>query len=248
MKTLIVIPARLQSTRLPQKMLLRETGKSLLEHTWRAVEKTPLDKEIVVATDSQEILDEVVRFGGNASMTSASHASGTDRVAEIARNAGDFDIVCNVQGDEPEIVAEHIALAVNALAQRPECGMATLATPLSDEKALMSPANVKVVFDHRNRALYFSRSPIPYPRAGFAEAVRSGCCWFQHVGLYAYRPQVLQELTGAAQSLAEVTESLEQLRALHRGITIHVEIVEASASGIDTPEDYEAFVRRMSNC
>ena len=164
--SLIIIPARLASTRLPRKLLLRETGKSLLRHTYEAAARASRPSGVCVACDCAEILDEVRSFGGQAEMTDPAAASGTDRVAEVARRRSAVDIVVNVQGDEPEIAGQSIDLAIRLLEENPEAMMSTLATPIRDRRQLEDPACVKVVFDVRGRALYFSRSPIPCARVG----------------------------------------------------------------------------------
>jgi len=237
----IVIPARLASTRLPRKLLLRETGKSLIQHTYEAAARASRPSGICVATDHADIFDEVRGFGGRAEMTDPSAASGTDRVAEVARRMDDCDIVVNVQGDEPELSGQAIDLVIRLLEENPDAVMSTLATPIRGRRQFEDPACVKVVFDRRGRALYFSRSPIPFPREG-GEDVPAHC--YQHVGLYAYRRDFLLTLAEMPQSELEKIEKLEQLRVLEAGHSIIVGIVDEPTFGIDTPEDYRRFVRR----
>ena len=160
----IIIPARLASTRLPRKLLLRETGKTLIQHTYEAASRATRPAGICVATDHAEIFDAVRSFGGQAEMTDPRAASGTDRVAEVARRLTAVEIVVNVQGDEPDLPAESIDLVIQLLEERPGAVMATLATPIRSRRQLQDPACVKVVFDAAGRALYFSRSPIPCAR------------------------------------------------------------------------------------
>ncbi len=160
-KVQIVIPARLASTRLPRKLLLAETGKPLIQHTYESASRAKLPGGICVATDHEEILRAVQAFDGKAEMTDPRAASGTDRVAEVARRMGDAEIIVNVQGDEPEIAGSSIDLAVEMLQSHPEAVMLTLATPIRSRRQFEDPACVKVVFDEQGRALYFSRSPIP---------------------------------------------------------------------------------------
>ena len=162
--SMVVIPARLASTRLPRKLLLRETGKTLIQHTFEAALKATLPSGVIVATDHEEIFREVESFGGRAVMTSPACASGTDRVAEVARQLPEVDLLVNVQGDEPEISGASIDLAVRMLEENPEAVMSTLATPIRSRRQFEDPACVKVVIDDRGRAMYFSRSPIPHPR------------------------------------------------------------------------------------
>ena len=160
----IIIPARLASTRLPRKLLLRETGKSLIQHTYEAARRSARAAGVCVATDHAEIFDEVRSFGGQVEMTDPAAPSGTDRVAEVARRMMDVDIIVNVQGDEPEIAGTSIDLAIELLEANPTAVMGTLATPIRSRRQLEDPACVKVVFDAAGRAMYFSRSVIPHPR------------------------------------------------------------------------------------
>jgi 3-deoxy-manno-octulosonate cytidylyltransferase (CMP-KDO synthetase) len=248
-RSYVVIPARLASTRLPRKLLLRETGKSVLQHTYESASRAAKPLGICVAADHEEIATEVQRFGGQVRMTSPTAASGTDRVAELARSLPDVDVVVNVQGDEPEIAADSIDLAISLLENEPQAVMSTLATPIRSRKQLGDPACVKVVFDERGRALYFSRSPIPHAREWderllFADPPH----FYQHIGLYAYRREFLLRLASMPQCALEKLERLEQLRVLSAGQTILVGVIDEPTIGIDTPEDYRAFVRRANNC
>jgi 3-deoxy-manno-octulosonate cytidylyltransferase (CMP-KDO synthetase) len=245
----IIIPARLESTRLPQKLLLRETGKSLIQHTYEAAQTARRPAGICVAADHAEIFDEVRSFGGQVEMTSPEAPSGTDRVAEVARRMADVDIIVNVQGDEPEIAGSSIDLAIRLLEDNPTAVMSTLATPIRCRKQLRDPACVKVVFDDRKRALYFSRSVIPCPRH-WDDALLSSDppMFYQHVGLYAYRRDFLLQLACMPPSPLERIEKLEQLRVLEGGYDILVGVVDEPTFGIDTPEDYEAFVEKSRGC
>ncbi|MGI9518507.1 MAG: 3-deoxy-manno-octulosonate cytidylyltransferase [Pirellulaceae bacterium] len=245
MKSLIVIPARLESTRLPQKLLLNETGRPLIEHTYESASKAKVTSDILVAADDARIVDAVTGFGGRAELTRPDHNSGTDRLAEIAGRYPDVELLINVQGDEPEIDPADIDLAAGLLLNNPDAEMSTLASPLNDAARIEDPACVKVVFDARGRAMYFSRSPIPHPRDGITSVhSQSTTTWHQHVGLYVYRRDALLQLAAASRPPAEVAESLEQLRALHLGMTILVGVTPRHASGIDTLADYQAFVSR----
>lgn len=243
--SLIVIPARLQSTRLPRKLLLRETGKTLIQHTFESARRARKPLGIVVATDHEQILHEVRGFGGVAEMTSVDCQSGTDRVAEVASRRADIDIFVNVQGDEPELSGETIDLAVQLLEQNPDVQMATLATPIRERCKLIDPGCVKVVCDARSRALYFSRSVIPHPRE-WDDALLSAepPRFLQHLGLYAYRRDFLLQLASLPPCDLERIEKLEQLRVLHAGHAIIVGIVDEPSIGIDTPDDYREFVER----
>jgi 3-deoxy-manno-octulosonate cytidylyltransferase (CMP-KDO synthetase) len=241
----IVIPARLASTRLPRKLLLRETGKTLIQHSYEAALKATLSTEVIVATDHEEILHEVESFGGRAVMTSPTCASGTDRVAEVARQLPEVELLVNVQGDEPEIAGASIDMAIKMLEDNPEAVMSTLATPIRSRQQFEDPACVKVVFDAHGRAIYFSRSPIPHPRQ-WEDALLTADppSFYQHVGLYAYRRDFLLQLAEMSPSKMEKIEKLEQLRVLEAGYGIIVGVVNDRTFGIDTPEDYRMFVEK----
>lgn len=251
----IVIPARLQSTRLPRKMLLRETGKTLIQHTYEAARRARKPRGICIATDAEEIAAEVRSFGGEAVMTSVDCASGTDRIAEVAARQPDIDIFVNVQGDEPEMSGASIDRVIELLEENPDVSMATVATPIRSREQLSDPACVKVVFPiHRDtagrisgKALYFSRSQIPFAREWDDSLLQADPPHFYlHLGLYAYRRDFLAKLKQLPRSPLEKLESLEQLRVLAAGLPILVGVVSESSSGIDTPADYAAFVRRMA--
>lgn len=249
MSSVVVIPARLASTRLPQKMLLRETGKPLIQHTYEAAIKARRPRSVFVATDHVDILQAVKAFGGNALMTSAEARSGSDRVAEVAAQMPDVEIFVNVQGDEPEISAAAIDQVIDLLEQDPKAVMSTLATPIRSKSQLLDPACVKVVFDSAQRALYFSRSPIPYAREWRDQLLTDQPPHFyQHLGIYAYRRSFLLQLAQLPASSAEKLESLEQLRVLSAGYSILVGTVVHHGTGIDTWDDYWAFVSRMASC
>ncbi len=258
MAIIAVIPARYASSRLPGKPLLRETGKYLIQHVWeRVLQAQGPIQDFHVATDDPRVLDAVISFGGKAMMTRADHPSGTDRVAEVARalKLAPSDWVINIQGDEPEIDAEALVRLASTLAQRgddPTAEIFTLASRFSDDGPRSGPGSpadpncVKVVVDSRSRALYFSRSLVPYPRATKGEADRASR-WLLHLGVYAYRADVLMQIADRVKmppSSLEEAESLEQLRWLEHGRSVFVLIVDPQAPGIDTPEDYAAFVRR----
>lgn len=245
----IVIPARLESTRLPRKLLLRQTGKTLLQHTYESASRATLPSGLRVAADHEEIASEVRGFGGVVQLTDPDAASGTDRVAEVARSLTDVDVIVNVQGDEPEIAGESIDLAIRLLEENSDTVMSTLATPIRSREQFEDPACVKVVFDAAGSALYFSRSPIPHPREwndGLLDAQPP--YFYQHVGLYAYRREFLLQLAELPPSPLEVLERLEQLRVLESGHRILVGVIDEPTIGIDTPDDYRAFVRRAMSC
>ncbi len=241
----IVIPARLASTRLPEKLLLRETGRSLLEHTYRSASQARIPEGVTVAVDHPRLFDEVIRFGGKAQMTDPNAQSGTDRVAEVASKHPEIDLWINVQGDEPEISATAIDQVAELLQRNPQASVATLATPIRAREHLDDPNCVKVVCGIDGRALYFSRSPIPYPRTWSDTMLQCQPPLFlQHLGIYAYRREFLAQLKTLPASPLENTEKLEQLRFLQAGHTIMVGQIEHAARGIDTREDYDAFLER----
>ncbi len=200
---------------------------------------------MIVATDDDRIHQAVRGFGGESEMTREDHPSGTDRIAEVVRRMEpDHEIVLNVQGDEPEIESASIDRLVEVLESHPDCPVATLACPFPTRDAAEKPDNVKVVCDHRGRALYFSRSLIPFPRDNDADPTNDSP-WLLHLGIYAFRRKFLLEFAAWPASDLERTEKLEQLRVLERGYRIAVGIVERAAVGVDTPEDYKAFVERF---
>jgi 3-deoxy-manno-octulosonate cytidylyltransferase (CMP-KDO synthetase) len=241
----IVIPARLASTRLPGKLLLRETGKPLIQHTYEAAQKARRPAGICVATDHEEIFRAVEAFGGKAVMTSPDCPSGADRVAEVAARLTGVDIIVNLQGDEPELTGQSIDLVIKLLEDDLGAVMATLATPIRSRSQWEDPACVKVVFDAHGRVLYFSRSPIPCPRQWDENLLFSAPpVFYQHVGIYAYRREFLMKLAAMPPSALEKLEKLEQLRVLQAGYPILIGVVDEPTFGIDTPEDYRAFVEK----
>ncbi len=238
MKTAIVIPARYASSRLPAKPLLRETGKFLIQHVYERACESNADVA-VVATDDRRIFDAVKSFGGNVVMTRDDHPSGTDRVAEVAEKL-DADIIVNLQGDEPMIEPATLDLVARLLDEDRESMMATLAVPITSSEQWRDPNCVKVVCDTLGRALYFSRSPLPFVRDG--EADFSTRRFLQHLGLYAYRRDFLLKLATLPPEPLEMTEKLEQLRVLALGYRIQVGVVPHAHRGVDTPADYQRFV------
>jgi len=246
LRSMIVIPARLASTRLPRKLLLHDTGKPLIQHTYEAASRSSRASGVLVAADCEEIASVVLSFGGRVELTSPDCASGTDRVAEIARKMPEVDVFVNVQGDEPEISPNAIDLAVELLERERAAVMSTLATPIRTKEKLHDPACVKVVFDQRQRAIYFSRAPIPFARAWDDSLLAAEPPHFhQHIGLYAYCRDFLLQLASLPRPSIERLESLEQLRVLHAGYPILVGVINEPTIGIDTPEDYRDFVARV---
>jgi 3-deoxy-manno-octulosonate cytidylyltransferase (CMP-KDO synthetase) len=226
----VVIPARFASQRLPGKPLRDLGGKPMIVRVLENARQSAAGW-VVVATDDQRIADAVTAAGGEAVLTSPEHASGTDRLAEVARRKelAPETIVVNVQGDEPLLDPKYVELVARALEANPSAGIATLATPIRDPGVIANPNVVKVVSDRSGMALYFSRAPLPWQ----GEALR-------HVGLYAYRARTLAELSAQPPVMLETAERLEQLRALWLGIPIHVSVVaDPPGHGVDTEEDLE---------
>lgn len=251
MEIIAVIPARFASTRLPGKPLLSETGRPLIQHVVEAARQAQSVHRIIVATDDPRIADAVAAFGGEPMMTRADHATGTDRVAEVAARIEQAGIIINVQGDEPEIAGSTIDRLVSLLESDRDAPMATLATPIRDPAVYRDPSCVKVVCSRRDRALYFSRSPIPFHRDGLHDtAAASTPVAHLHLGLYAYRREFLLSISSLPHSSLEAAEKLEQLRVLEAGHPIAIGIVDEPSIGIDTPEDYRRFVGRFrkSHC
>jgi 3-deoxy-manno-octulosonate cytidylyltransferase (CMP-KDO synthetase) len=248
LRSTVIIPARLESTRLPRKLLLAETGKTLLQHTYEAASRATRATSVVVAADCQEIVEAVLAFGGRVELTSPNWSCGTDRVAQLACNLSEMDVIVNVQGDEPDITGPDVDLVIELLEKDHSAVMSTLASPIRSKRQLNDLACVKVVFNQRNRALYFSRAPIPLARE-WDESVllKDPPHYYQHIGVYAYRREFLARLSSLPVAEIERIECLEQLRVLHAGYDIHVGIVESTSRGIDTPADYRAFVSRYTN-
>lgn len=231
MHAIAIIPARLASTRLPRKALREIAGLPMIGRVYQAVRSSPLLDDVIVATDSDEILQVCERHGWHARITSAAHRSGTERVHEIANAMGTdgYEVYVNVQGDEPLLRAEHIAALLGVM-ENSAAEVGTLKTPCAAED-IQNPNAVKVVTDSAGRALYFSRATIPHNRDGAAPH------YYKHLGLYAYRKQALDRFVSLPESSLERTERLEQLRFLENGIAIHVAETPFDTIGVDTEED-----------
>ena len=256
-KAVAIIPARYESVRLPGKALLEIAGKPMIcLVVERALAASSVSRAIV-ATDDQRILAAVTSAGYEAMMTSADHRSGTDRIAEVAASLSDFDIVVNVQGDEPLISSLTIDGAIEALIEDQDAGIATTWESMESSEDVLSPDVVKVVVDEHDTALYFSRLPVPYPRDavrehGSLEAALGNepsllAGFRKHTGLYVYRRDVLLEFAQWPQSELERLESLEQLRALEHGVKIKAIKASTSSIGVDTMEDLERVRRIVGN-
>jgi 3-deoxy-manno-octulosonate cytidylyltransferase (CMP-KDO synthetase) len=247
-KVLVVIPARYGSTRFPGKPLaLLRDKKTLIQHVYENSKGSRLASDVVVATDSEEVLKGVTAFGGRAVMTSKEHPSGTDRAAEVA-SAMDCDIIVNVQGDEPLIRPEMID-AVARLLEDGRAAMGTLAKRIESPGEMLDPNVVKVAFDSEGFAMYFSRAPIPYHRDQWKtlEGVYgSRFTAYKHIGIYSYRKDALIKISRLEPSALERIERLEQLRALENGMRIKVKETSLDTIGVDTPEDLEKVERCLS--
>ena len=231
-----IIPARYESTRFPGKPLALLNKKPMIQHVVENVSKTL--EHVWVATDDKRIFNAALNFGGNAVMTSKNHQSGTDRCAEAARiltEKIDFDVVINVQGDEPFIQPGQIELLKSCFSGGTE--IATLVKKIETSEELFNPNRPKVVLDNLSNALYFSRSPIPFLRGQKEKEWHTLFNYYVHIGMYAYKADVLQKITKLPQSKLEKAESLEQLRWLENGFTIKTAKTKHQSIGIDTPED-----------
>jgi 3-deoxy-manno-octulosonate cytidylyltransferase (CMP-KDO synthetase) len=240
-RAVALIPARLASTRLPGKMLLDRTGTPLIVHVLENARRAGSIGRVVVAADDEKIAGAVTRAGGECVLTGSDHPNGTSRLAEAAELLGlaDEAVVVNVQGDEPEIEPEVIDAAVDRL-RAGNCEVATVASPFQEGEDPANPNIVKVALRPDNTALYFSRSLIPHPRAGGLHVPP-----LRHVGIYCYTVAFLRRYASLPPTPLEQCEMLEQLRVLEHGCAIGVAIVPCRSLGIDTPEQYEAFVRRF---
>lgn len=247
MKFIGIIPARYSSSRFPGKPLADMAGKPMIQRVYEQV-KLALD-EVWVATDNTRILEAVEAFGGNAVMTSASHKSGTDRCKEAYQKINkDFDVVINIQGDEPFIQPEQIN-AIKDCFDTPNIELATLVKPFKKEdgfEALFNNNSPKVVINKNNEAIYFSRSIIPYIRDVHHTEWLDKHTFYKHIGMYAYRVDILNKITELPQSSLELAESLEQLRWIENGYKIKVGYTNVETIGIDTPDDMEKALKLLN--
>ena len=248
MKFIGIIPARYASTRFPGKPLAMLGGKTVIQRVYEQVSST-LGSEVWVATDDERIFNAVESFGGQAVMTRSDHKSGTDRIEEAAEKTGtDADVIINVQGDEPFVRHSQLETIIR-LFDDPQTQIATLGKPFETMEAAENPNSPKIVCDMNSYALYFSRSVIPFVRDKEKQANPAmPFPYLKHLGLYAYRREVLGEITKLPQSPLELAESLEQLRWLQNGYRIKVGLTDVETVGIDTPEDLaraEAFLKKL---
>lgn len=227
-----IIPARYGSTRLPGKPLAMISDKPMIQRVYEQVSKATEIEQVIVATDDQRVYDAVVAFGGQAMMTRPDHLTGTDRLAEVAATHTEIDVIINVQGDEPLIDANVIDALAREFKEDSSLQMGTVGCPLLEEE-YNEPSAVKVIVNRLGNAMYFSRSLIPYPRNAFVQPP------LKHVGMYGYQRQFLLNYAKMEPTPAELTESLEQLRALENGYTIRVITTDQRFVGVDTPEDLD---------
>ena len=243
-----IIPARYASTRFPGKPLAILGGKPVIQHVCEKA--SAVLGTAYVATDDERIAEAVKSFGGNVVMTRNDHKSGTDRIAEaMEKIGGSWDVVVNIQGDEPFIHRIQIEEVCKCF-DDPDTQIATLGKPFDSMEGVMNPNSPKIVTDNRGYAMYFSRSPIPYVRGKEQAEWINNFCFLKHLGIYAYRSEVLREITKLGQSPLEIAESLEQLRWLQNGYKIKVGLTDVETIGIDTPEDLtkaEIFLSRHEN-
>ena len=236
MKIVGIIPARYGSSRFPGKPLAMIKGKTMIQRVCEQTWKSKLD-DVVVATDDIRIADEVLKFGGKYVMTDPRHQSGTDRCCEALEILEEhYDAVINIQGDEPFIDPQHINLLVDMIS-RDDTQLASLVKRIDDEEELFGSNKVKVVMDKSGNALYFSRNPIPYMRNVAREKWLQKGCFYQHLGIYAYKAATLRQIATMQPTALELAESLEQLRWLENGLSIRMAIVEAGSLAIDSPAD-----------
>ena len=241
METVIIIPARYSSTRLNAKPLIKVGGKPIIQWVYEQAKTVKSADDVIVATDNQEIFDTCKAFGGKVEMTSTEHQSGTDRIAEVISRHNEYDLIVNLQGDEPLISTENITTAINLLKNDKNADIATLVKVIKDKQEAENPNLVKCIKDINDYAIYFSRNKLPYERKDYEGD------FYGHIGLYCYTKNALLKMTKLPQANIEKAESLEQLRAIYNGMKIKVAVVESNAIGIDTKEDLDAFEKYVNN-
>jgi 3-deoxy-manno-octulosonate cytidylyltransferase (CMP-KDO synthetase) len=246
-KAIGIIPARFGSTRFPGKPLVNIAGKTMIQRVYEQCLKAETLQKVVVATDDFRIAETVKSFGGNVVMTSPNHQSGTDRCMEAYNLQGEeFDVVVNIQGDEPFIQPEQINLAVNCF-DSAQVQITTLIKAIENSRDLFDPNRVKVTKNLRNEALYFSRNPIPYSKDLPQNLWIENFNYYLHIGLYAYRSHILSEISRLEQTMLERAESLEQLRWLENGYHIKLAETAVQSDAIDSPADLEEMLKKLSN-
>jgi 3-deoxy-manno-octulosonate cytidylyltransferase (CMP-KDO synthetase) len=247
LKILGIIPARYASTRFPAKALADIAGKSMVQRVYEQARKAGSLQAVIVATDHADIYRHVQSFGGKVVMTSPDHPSGTDRCFEASQKTDlDYDFVINIQGDEPFIQPEQIDTLASVLTS-PEVQLATLVRKIEASEALFDPNKVRVILNVFHEAIYFSRNPIPYVRGAEEEEWLQKHTFYQHIGMYAYRTDILAEVTRLPVSSLERAESLEQLRWIENGYHIKTAVTPHESMGIDTPDDLRKVLATLGN-
>lgn len=239
MKITAIIPARLQSDRLPEKLLIKVKEKTILQYVFEKVKASGLFNRIIIATDSKRILKEAESFGAEVIMTSKTHKSGTDRIAAVTKKIKS-DIIVNVQGDEPLIQKSHLKAIIDLISQK-HVELATLCTAFETKKEVINESNVKLIHDGSGKAIYFSRAVIPHPGAELKPKA-----YLHHLGLYAFKRKTLLKIAKLKQSPLEKQERLEQLRWIENGFDIYISKVKGRTISIDTPADFRAFVKHLA--
>jgi len=238
MKILGIIPARYASTRFPGKPLVEIDGKSMIQRVYEQAKKCASLSEVIVATDDERILQHVIHFGGFGMMTSSDHQSGTDRCAEVASIHPEYDVIINIQGDEPYIDPEQITKVATCFNDG-DTQLATLIKKITNPEELNNPNSPKVIINKHSEAIYFSRTPLPYLRGHEPKEWLKHFTYFKHIGIYGYRADVLQQITKLPISSLEKAESLEQLRWLENGYRIKVAETELETHAVDVQEDLQ---------
>ncbi|MFD1551537.1 3-deoxy-manno-octulosonate cytidylyltransferase [Putridiphycobacter roseus] len=244
MKVLAIIPARYNSSRFPGKPLIDIKGKSMIQRVYEQVCKSNMVQKVVVATDDSRIFNAVVSFGGEVMMTANTHESGTERCGEIIEKYTGFDVVINIQGDEPLVQPQQIEQVLN-LFEDPSVNIGTLVKAFDQESELFNPNRVKVVLDQFKNAIYFSRSPIPYLANVAKENWLDKTTFWKHIGIYAWREKTLKQILKLPVCTLEKLESLEQLRWLNADLKIRTAETNIETPNIDTPEDLQKVLNRL---
>lgn len=244
MKVLGIIPARYASTRFPGKPLVDIGGKSMIQRVYEQAKRCTALSEVFVATDDQRIFDHVQQFGGKAVITADTHQSGTDRCAEVASKHPEYDVIINIQGDEPFIDPEQIARVVSCFGDA-GTQLATLIKKINTTEELYNFSSPKVIINKLSEAIYFSRAAIPHVRGEEPQRWLYHNTYYKHIGIYGYRADILQQVTKLPVSSLEKAESLEQLRWIENGYRIKVAETDLETSAIDTPEDLEKLLKNL---
>jgi 3-deoxy-manno-octulosonate cytidylyltransferase (CMP-KDO synthetase) len=242
MNVIGVIPARYDSSRFPGKPLVDIGGKSMIQRVYEQCSKSTSLNKLIVATDDQRIADHVKLFGGNVTLTSINHQSGTDRCAEVANNYPEFDFLINIQGDEPMINPDQIDLLCKCF-ENPNASIATLVKKISSNEELFNENTPKVILNKNNEAILFSRTAIPFIRGKAKENWIEHYTFYKHIGIYGFKKETLKNLNNLPISALESAEALEQLRWIENGYRIHTAITDKESQAIDTPQDLEKLLK-----